>query len=366
MSTGWRSDLRAALPGWVTARLLVAVAWVTARVSVDELGTERPLQLVQGLFAWDGAFYRDLAERSYGEAPAEALRFFPLLPWLGRGLGMVLLGRSDVALLVLVNLAALTAAALLHRLVLVERGDASLARRAAWLLALFPGSFVLVFAYAEALMLVATIGAFLAARTGRWGWAAAAGFAAGLSRPLGAVLALALLVEAVRGWRHAGRRDRLLRLVATAAPVGGLVAFLGFATTTGAGWLEPLRIQEPFRGELVDPLSRLVRAVADLAGAERLGDGLHAPFAVGFVILAVVVARRLPASFTIFAATIVAVALAAENLNSLERYALSAFPLVIALATVTRRSPWDRSVDALLAGGVVALTTLAWVGAYVP
>jgi hypothetical protein len=155
-------------------------------------------------------------------------------------------------------------------------------------------------------------------------------------------------------------------VVAAAAPVGGLVSFLGFATTTGAGFLEPLRIQEPFRGDIVDPVTRLVRAVADLAGTERLGDGLHAPFAVAFVILAVVVGRRLPAAYTAFAAAIVVVALAAENLNSLERYALSAFPLVIALAMITSRSPWDRPTDGLLAGGLVALTTLAWVGAYVP
>jgi hypothetical protein len=60
------------------------------------------------------------------------------------------------------------------------------------------------------------------------------------------------------------------------------------------------------------------------------------------------------------------VALAAENLNSLERYALNAFPIVLAVAVVCSR-PW-RSWVALGVGGagVVALSALAWMGVYVP
>ena len=93
------------------------------------------------------------------------------------------------------NLAALLAGMLLHRLALEETGDPALARRAAWFIALFPGAFVLVWGYAEALMLVALIGAFLALRRQAWWVAGALGLAArtgpahrpvpGPARPLG-------------------------------------------------------------------------------------------------------------------------------------------------------------------------------------
>jgi apolipoprotein N-acyltransferase len=59
-------------------------------------------------------------------------------------------------------------------------------------------------------------------------------------------------------------------------------------------------------------------------------------------------------------------ALAAENLNSLERYALSAFPLALALAGLTRDDRVERVALAVLAGGVVALSSMAWLGVYVP
>ncbi len=59
-------------------------------------------------------------------------------------------------------------------------------------------------------------------------------------------------------------------------------------------------------------------------------------------------------------------ALSAENLNSLERYGLNAFPIVLTLALLTRDDRVDRSVMAVTAGGFVALASLAWLGAYVP
>src|SRR5258708_7296124 len=96
--------------------------------------------LHEGLFAWDAGFYRGIAVHGYGYGaiPGEAVRFFPLFPLAGRGLGVVLGGHADWALLVLANGSALVMAALLHRLVLVEKHDPALARRAAWLVALVP------------------------------------------------------------------------------------------------------------------------------------------------------------------------------------------------------------------------------------
>jgi hypothetical protein len=62
----------------------------------------------------------------------------------------------------------------------------------------------------------------------------------------------------------------------------------------------------------------------------------------------------------------VIVAVSANNLNSLERYGLSAFPLLLALAALT----WRRRVEwlalAVCGGGMVSMAALAWLGVYVP
>jgi hypothetical protein len=362
-----RADVGAALPGWATARALVGAAYVLSVVAAEHMQDgARTLQLHQGLFAWDGGFYRGIAEHGYRHEPIEALRFFPLFPVLGRAVGVLALGNEAVGLLVVGNVLALVAGALLHRLALRETADPRVAARAAWLIALVPSAFVLVWGYSEAVMLAAAIGAFLAYRTGRWEVGAALGAAAALSRPIGVMLVVPAAIEAARGLRAVHGRERSARLLAVAGPVGGLVAYLVWAGIRFDSWLDPLRLQGDFRGRAVNPLSRLIEGAGQLAGNERLGDGLHLPFALVFLALLVVVARTLPASYTAFAAVVLVAALSAENLNSLERYGLNAFPLVLGLAIATRDPRVERATFTACGAGFVALAALAWFGAYVP
>jgi hypothetical protein len=361
-----RADFMAALPGWIVARLLVIAAWTAGVVAVDHLQPRHTIQQTQGLFAWDAAFYRGIAEHGYRGEPHEALRFFPLYPVLTRALSLAFLGRTWIALLVVANVAALVFGALVHRIARYETGDDALARRAAWLAAVFPAAFVLVWGYAEALMLVAVAAAILSARRGQFWWAAGLAAAAGLCRPLGVLVALPIAVEAARVWRRKQRSDRVAACVAVAAAPLGMLSYLVWAGARFGDWRDPLRLQDDLRGDIVDPITRIVRGLGDLTGSERLGDGLHIPFAIVFIALAIVVGRRLPASYTLFTAAVLLVALSADNLNSVERYGLNAFPLVIAAAAVSSDERVDRAVTALCAAGFLALTVLAWTGAYVP
>jgi len=358
----------AALPWWLAARVLVGIGWLVARVGSDHLAPgNRPVQLRQGLFLWDGSWYRRLAEHGYSAAPHEAMRFFPGYVWLGRVVGFGLLDERPLGLLVVANVSAFVALVLLHQLVRYENFSPGEATFSVALLALFPSAAVLVWGYSEGLFLAAAIGCFLGLRRQRWWWAAAAAMVAALTRPVGVLLVLPAVVEVVRAVRH-GRRLEAGAVAAVIAPFVGLTVTLANSAWAGEGWLAPLRVQEPLRGDVVEPVSRLVQAVADLFdSSQSLADGLHAPFAVAFVVLVVVAARRLPASYSLFAGAMVAVALAAENLNSLERYALGAFPLVLAATVLTRPVPtWRGPLLSACAGSLVALTALSWIGSYVP
>ena len=105
---GVGDDLRAALPAWIAARVLVAIGYAMARLWRELDDPERlTIQLHQGLFAWDGAFYREIASQGYDALPDQALRFFPLYPLSGRGLGFLLGGNEGIALLLIANVAAL-------------------------------------------------------------------------------------------------------------------------------------------------------------------------------------------------------------------------------------------------------------------
>src|SRR4029453_11424792 len=117
-------DFAVAAVPWAIARVLVVASLALSRHLFDEIGRgPRPVQLGQGLFAWDAAYYRAIAEHGYDGLSNASLRFFPLVPLLSRGLGVVFGGNEAVALIVIANVSALVFAALLHRLALVDTGD---------------------------------------------------------------------------------------------------------------------------------------------------------------------------------------------------------------------------------------------------
>jgi hypothetical protein len=363
------SDLRAALPGWIVARVAVALGALVALVVADELlGEARPIQLEQGLFAWDAAFYRDIADFGYGAVAQEGLRFFPLVPLLAAVLAVPLLGNVGVALVVVSNAAALAAGALLHRLARHETADAALGARAAWLLALLPPALVLVLGYAESTMLVASIGAFLALRRQRWWAAGLLGFLAALSRPVGSLLALPAAIEAARGLGAAPAAERVGRLAAVVGPVAGVASYLTWVHLAHGSWRLPVELHgdEELRGGFVNPLVRVGRSAAALGGDGTLGDGLHLPWIVLFVVLLVVCFRTWPLAYGAYAAAVLVVGLSGESLGSFERYGLGAFPLVLALATVTRPQVVERIVLPGADAGLAAFTTLALLGTFVP
>lgn len=360
-------DLREVIVPWLTTRVLIAVGFVTAYAASDHLAPlNRPNALTEGLIAWDGTWYRDIAEFGYSAIDPEGLRFFPLFPLLGRAVSVATLGRTDLALILIANIASLLLAIAIRRLVLFERGSKELANRAVWIVCLFPGAFVLAWGYAESLWLLGAVFGFWAIRTRRWGWAIVAGLIVGYSRPLGIAFAAPAAIELIRIWKQAKNTERLVGAGAVLAPFAATGAYLLWVKSTfGDAWL-PFSVQGSLRGSTENPLLRIWDGFAQMFGAERLGDGLHIPFAIVFVALLLLTFRWWPVSYGIFAAIVLAAALGAENLNSLERYGLNAFPLALSLAVATSNAKFDRVVRTVLAGGVVALSALAWTGAYVP
>jgi hypothetical protein len=291
---------------------------------------------------------------------------------LARTLSPLMGGHTGLALLVLGNGPALLLGALMHRLALRETGDVALARRAAWLVALVPPFFVMVMGYSEPVTLCLFVAAFLALRSRRWGWAAAAGFLAGLARPVGVLLALPAAIEGVRGFRTAGAGERLRRALPVVAPVLGAASFLAWAWVEYDDPFLPLSVQKRsyLRGNLANPLETVVVTLRRL----HLGlhddvvrkNVIHLPWLVVLVALVVVVFRRWPVSYGAFGLAMLLVAASAQFLGSLERYAFSGFPLILGLASVTDREWSERMVLALAAGGMVAYALLAFLNVYAP
>lgn len=351
----------AAIAAWIEARLYVAAAFLVTFSILDRLGPPTPQAPVRdGLLAWDGRWFEAIAADGYGGASDPALRFFPLWPLLGRVLGGLTGIDEGLVLVVLANAGALAAGVLLHRLVVAETGDLDLARRSVRLLALAPPSFVLVLGYSESMYITLVMAAFLLARRRDWWAAAGAGYLAGLTRPVGVLLMLPVIHEVVadRAQRRPGA------LAAALAPGAGAATFLAWAGLALDDATAPIDRQQELRG-WSEPVSRLLRAAyRGIRGDEgELFHFLAAAIAVG---LTVVVVRRLGRPMALYCGANVLVILAADNLNSLERYCLAVFPLVIAAAALSRDRRIDGWVFTAAGAGLVALTALALGGTYVP
>lgn len=358
-----RADLLLVLPAWVVARAVV----LGADALVGFLARKAPALESLGLLGWDADYYRAITAAGYGDPTSDAFRFFPLTPLLARGLSLTGLPTA-AALLVVVQVAALAFAVLVVRVARREGCPEPVVRRLPWLLQLLPPAVVLVMGYGEAVAGALAAAALLSLRNRRWWWAAGIGVLAGLARPTGLLLALPAAVEALRGLRSCGWPERLARAAAVAGPAIGCGAYLAYSAAVTGSALRPFTLQQAttLRGPVRNPLDTLGAALAGLPGG-HLGTAAHLPSLALGVLLVLVVARRLPASYALWCAASAALVLVGSNLDSAERYLWAAFPLVLAAVWVIgdRVVLWWSALS-LSVALLTADTVLIFTGSAVP
>ena len=230
---------------WLTARVITVFALGLAKYEVSHFhitNAKAVLESHDGLLGSDAGWYQTIAAHGYGGLPRSAIRFFPLLPLLDRGLSDITSLTVGIASLVITNAASLLLGIGIYVLVRSEFHDTVVARRAVWLIMLAPPAFVFVMGYSEALLVLLAVAFFVNIRRGNWWWAGLFGYLAGTARPIGCLLAVPAVIEVIRSWRT-GRWPA--KVVAVVASIAGTVTYLAWVSATyGAGFLEPLKIQQ--------------------------------------------------------------------------------------------------------------------------
>ena len=346
-----RRALVVAIPAWVASRALAAaslwVCWLRNGDHFPVSGHGAPG--ATGIWAWDAAWYRSIAEHGYaGQLHSHGERFFPLLPLLGRWLGAVLGGHPGLALVLIANLAALG-----FGIGVAVLTDRELGPRAAvvatWLTLLAPGGVVLAIAYAEALAGALAVGYLLAVRgrgTAMW-WAVPAGVLGGLARPTGFLLAVVPLIELWLGRREQPAR-RLPLLAAVAAPVAGAGIYCLWTAGVEGDLLLPFTAQSApglRGGVLANPVHGLLVA----PNRSGLPVALRVAVVVVAVALLVLTWRFLPRSIAVWATVLLLAAVTSAQGTSLPRYLSADFPLLMAAAAVATQRTRALTVCALSA-----------------
>lgn len=300
---------------------------------------------------WDSNWYLRIAESGY-DYPSVTPAFFPLYPLLVGGLGRVLGGHYLLAGLTVSLTAAAVAFVLLHRLVLL-RLDRPVASRSLLYLALFPTSLFLGAVYNESLFLLLVLATFLLADRGRLGWASIVAGLALLTRAQGVALLPALAIFA---WRSPDRRRSLALL---AVPVALFLVYPVVLETWvghGLGFLDAQTVWERSLAPL-GPLGGVVQAIGE-------GDVVGPVLSVAMLGLAALAWKHLGAAYGVYAVAALAIPMAVPSerlggLYSFPRFALVAFPCLVALAVLGRDRRVHLAVSAVLAAGL-AVNVVRW------
>jgi hypothetical protein len=289
---------------------------------------------------FDAIHYQRIAEGGYS---AEELTVFPpLYPWLEKAAAAILGGDSLAGGLLVSNIACFFALIVFYRSVEDEREPAGVARSAAAYLLFFPTAFFLLAPYSESLFLLLVLVCLREARRGRWPAAALAGLLAALTRLNGALLAFPLLVEALAqsGWSVRAARGRL---VAAAAPVAGIAAFLLWRHAAGFAPLADVQLRHWNRVP-APPWEAILQTVARFARGEALAiEGLDLAVVVAMLGIGVSVARRMSRTHAVYFWVTLLYALPpvriGQPLSSVARYNLALFPAFVVMAKWGQR-PW--------------------------
>ena len=366
IDTSFRQEVLSVLPAFVVSKCLVLLAWLLSKLLSGTFDSPNGERINRGLMAWDGDWYASIVTNGYDDVLIEGIRFFPGYIFAGRFFNSFIPGSAAVSLILIANIASLITLMAIKKLVLIEKGSEELAKRSVWLLSVFPSAFVLTWAYAESLFLALSIFCFVALRKEQWKIVIFCSFAAALVRPTGLLLTIPIFCAIWESWKINQRKMSFQPIVALiSGPVGSGIYIL-WASLHFDELFAPIKAQESFRGSFVDPFSRVIKGVSRVLTGTSATETLHIISALLLLFLLVKLFKDWPLRYGLFSSSCMVVALGAENINSLERYALNGFPIILSVLLLVSQPRLRLAVPFVSAFCMVSLCTFAWLGVYVP
>lgn len=390
----WKRALFVGLAAYVVSRMCVmAGAGVRAAqlvVDAREDGTPEPSAyhtITEVLTSWDGRWYLELVRRGYPDSIPPNITydqlearaaFFPVYPWTVRLVDAVLPGGDTLAALV-VNFLLGALSVVLVGLLARRLFSISVAARSMTLYAVFPGSFVLSFAYSEAVLMVLAAACLLFLVDERWLLAGLTAAVATGARPNGIALVAACAVASVLAIRRS--RDWSSLIAVVLAPIGfvGFQLYVDHTAGERGAWF---RVQREAWSEGTSFGATAVTNTFDFISHPLASptDALTALTVVALIGMLYCAWRvRLSLILASYSAVVVALMLIPETVTARPRFLFTAFPLIIAVGAWWpepdddpdhHRASWDRAgwdLTLVLSGaGLAAVTGLYAVFGAIP
>jgi len=366
IGTNFRQEVLSVLPAFVVSKCLILLAWLLSKLFSGTFDSPNGERFNRGLMAWDGDWYASIVTNGYDGVLIEGIRFFPGYVFAGRFFNSFIPGSAAVSLILIANVASLITLIAIKKLVLIEKDSEELAKRSVWLLSIFPSAFVLTWAYAESLFLALGIFCFVALRKEQWKIVIFCSFAAALVRPTGLLLSIPIFCAVLENWNTKDRKMSFQPIFALISGFVGSGIYILWASLHFDELFAPIKAQESFRGSFVDPFSRVIKGIGRVLTGTSATETLHIISALLLLFLLVRLFKEWPLRYGLFSSACMVVALGAENINSLERYALNGFPIILSVLLLASKPRLRLAVPFISAFCMVSLCAFAWLGVYVP
>jgi Gpi18-like mannosyltransferase len=243
------------------------------------------------------------------------------------------------------NAALFFAAAYFYRLIMLDYEEPEIASKAVFYLLVAPASFFFSIFYTEALFLFLTVSSFYYARERAWLIASLLGFLAALTKSLGVLLVIPLLLEYFEV-THGHLRFEMSRvkknmLYLLCVPMG-LTTYMGYLYLTFGNPFVFSHASEAWHRKFV-PLTTTLQNVKHYQPFYKyifMGSIL-----IALVLLAFTIYRRLRISYLVYCSLFMFFYLSSNLLDSMPRYISVLFPFYVALALLSRNNEnWDRLI----------------------
>ena len=328
--------------------------------------------------SWDGLWYLRIVRFGYPSFVPQnityddteaRLAFFPAFPHLVRIVDAVLPGGDTLAALIL-NLVLGAGFIVLVGLLARSWFGVSVAKRAMILCALFPGSFVLSFAYSEALLLFLAAACLYLLQKEHWLLAGIVALLATATRPNGIAVIAACAVAAFLAWRQTKSLKPFI------APLLSPIGFIGYQLwinnhanesqvwfrVQGEAWKEGASFGLTAIRRTLEAFTQPLTSPTDLITA--------ASFVLTLFLLWLVWKRHpIPLPALAYSVVVIALMLLPATVTARPRFLFTAFPLFIAAAVWLdhpKRKEWWPYLVGLFMSGLTALTALYGVYGAIP
>ena len=328
--------------------------------------------------SWDGLWYLRIVRFGYPSFVPQnityddteaRLAFFPAFPHLVRIVDAVLPGGDTLAALIL-NLVLGAGFIVLVGLLARSWFGVSVAKRAMILCALFPGSFVLSFAYSEALLLFLAAACLYLLQKEHWLLAGIVALLATATRPNGIAVIAACAVAAFLAWRQTKSLKPFI------APLLSPIGFIGYQLwinnhanesqvwfrVQGEAWKEGASFGLTAIRRTLEAFTQPLTSPTDLITA--------ASFVLTLFLLWLVWKRHpIPLPALAYSVVVIVLMLLPATVTARPRFLFTAFPLFIAAAVWLehpKRKEWWPYLVGIFMCGLTALTALYGVYGAIP